>query len=790
MSNDTQRADQIVYHFYTKLVLVVHDARLPQEPTGHPKIDKWVSVSTLSGHSILIRVHTLSLLHQFNLEIPESSLFKDNIRLYRTVSSAQSTPPFELQVLLSVPELNNNQVLVHVAPDSSRVRVDPPPRFILLETWAVNFTSDGPQHSADVAPSTIYKRGIALFRSVYALLRILPTWKSHSPLRRRVGGSAGAFTLQLRLRNGGPDDRILAFSKSQDISPITTCHHLICFELTVNLIKDTPLGANSPPLATDTHEFPSIPHPMGTLSLRATYLTQPHFRLDDLESLLSSRFLSLDDGPDFTPTLIKNQQRDSLSTSPPASLPLRTALPRSPPSAIADRFVLPSTNNARTNFPSTGGVGALSISPGKGGLAQSPSLRPRTISGLDSGAASGVSETSSSRRSISSVKEDPQLASRLRRESLGSSPGSPSPLSAARRPNIFKSSTLSNATSPSLPSQPPSLRHNSPLSGPSLPSRPLPQLQIGSRGSPSMQPIPLPSVRTLSSPVSAIAKHSPPFLPSSLTKTEERRSLDGGVGGGIPNPPTSRRRYSSSFGYRYAANISAGSDGSPSSGTERKEIERPSVSNGTCPSRPRIFTYYPQSGSYMSNNTDDDDISTFVQDIDARKPLERALSDRRRYPLGANPERRDDIQSQLSRGTQGETPATRVNGEPSGAGISGAREPMLTIVNISDVDQRLKEMNDAFTARLAGLSGTEPSPRTGGRIGRGFDSGDRGGSRERALTRGGIPPEGYDPLSVVGGARMRPRRGSMGSVRSGLSIGSEEVIGKLELEDKRRSKGG
>jgi len=192
----------------------------------------------------------------------------------------------------------------------------------------------------------------------------------------------------------------------------------------------------------------------------------------------------------------------------------------------------------------------------------------------------------------------------------------------------------------------------------------------------------------------------------------------------------------------------------------------------------------------MSNNTDDDDISAFVQDIDARKPLERALSDRRRYPLGTNPEQRDDLRSQLPRGTQGGNPATRVNGEPSGAGISGAREPMLTIVNISDVDQRLKEMNDAFTARLAGLSGAEPSPRTGGHIGGGFDSGDRGGSRERVLTRGGIPPEGHDPLSVVGGVRMRPRRGSMGSVRSGLSIGSEEVIGKLELEEKGRSKGG
>ena len=315
---------------------------------------------------------------------------------------------------------------------------------------------------------------------------------------------------------------------------------------------------------------------MGTLSLRATYLTQPQFRLDDLESLLSSRFLSLDEGPEFTPTLVKNQQRDSISTSPPSSLPLRTALPRSPPSSIADRFVLPPTNNARTNFPTTGGIGALSISPGKGGLAQSPSLRPRTLSNLDSGAASGVSETSSSRRSIGSVREDPQLASRLRRESLGSSPGSPSPLS-ARRPNIFKSSALSNATSPSLPSHPSSLRHNSPLSGPSLPARPLPQLQIGSHRSPATQTVALPSAKTLSSPVSAIAKHSPPFLPSSLSKTEERRSLDNGIGGGVPNPPTNRRRYSSTFGHRYAANTGTGSDGSPSSGPERREIERPSV---------------------------------------------------------------------------------------------------------------------------------------------------------------------------------------------------------------------
>ena len=165
----------------------------------------------------------------------------------------------------------------------------------------------------------------------------------------------------------------------------------------------------------------------------------------------------------------------------------------------------------------------------------------------------------------------------------------------------------------------------------------------------------------------------------------------------------------------------------------------------------------------MSNNTDGDDISAFVQYIDARKPLRRTLSDRRTYP------------------------AVRTNSEPSGAGVTGIREPMLT--NISDIDQRLKEMNDTFTARLARLSGTPPSPRVGGGAREGFGSRDRTGPRERSLTRGPVLPEIYDPLLVVGGLRMRSRHNSMGSVRSGLSICSEEVIEKLGLDKKGKSKG-
>jgi hypothetical protein len=110
-------------------------------------------------------------------------------------------------------------------------------------------------------------------------------------------------------------------------------------------------------------------------------------------------------------------------------------------------------------------------------------------------------------------------------------------------------------------------------------------------------------------------------------------------------------------------------------------------------------------------------------------------------------------------------------------------------MNISDVDQRSRRMNDALTARLAGLSGTTPSPRVDGGLREGFDGRDRSGPRERSPTRGSAPPEIYDPLPVVGSLRMRPRHNSMGSARSRLSICPEEVIGKLGLENKGKNKG-
>ena len=47
MSNDIQKADQIAYHIFTKLVLVVNQARVTAEPKSQAKVDKWVRRSLI-----------------------------------------------------------------------------------------------------------------------------------------------------------------------------------------------------------------------------------------------------------------------------------------------------------------------------------------------------------------------------------------------------------------------------------------------------------------------------------------------------------------------------------------------------------------------------------------------------------------------------------------------------------------------------------------------------------------------------------------------------------------------
>lgn len=171
------------------------------------------------------------LARQFNLETPDVDLFKEHIRLYRSLSTFSTPPPtFRLQVLLCIPELASGQVLAYISPDSSRVPMDPTPSYILLETWNVAYSpheaqdpSSLPSDSrADIMPSTIYKHGISLFRSIFTLLRLLPAWKLAKRFRRRPGGNRnGNFSIRLHVE-GLDQDRIVAgdvFGFGESLSP-------------------------------------------------------------------------------------------------------------------------------------------------------------------------------------------------------------------------------------------------------------------------------------------------------------------------------------------------------------------------------------------------------------------------------------------------------------------------------------------------------------------------------------------------------------------------------------------
>jgi autophagy-related protein 13 len=170
-------------------------------------------------------------------------------------------------------------------------------------------------------------------------------------------------------------------------------------------------AANAPPLLTESHTFPSVPHPYGSITISVRYLTNPHFQLDELESLLSSRFFSLDEGADFTPTLVKNQQRESFSSSP-GSLPLRTSLPASPPSttSLTDRITRqvsqPSQTHSRTtSFPTLGAS------------TRHPPLQIRPGPTPDTGGVISGQSSVSSRQEVLAL---PATNARLRKESMGS----------------------------------------------------------------------------------------------------------------------------------------------------------------------------------------------------------------------------------------------------------------------------------------------------------------------------------------------------------------------------------
>ncbi|KAJ6628418.1 autophagy-related protein 13-domain-containing protein [Mycena sp. CBHHK59/15] len=257
-AGDSAKADQIAFHIYTKLFHVLYAARTTDTPPPNPRTDKW-----------------------FNLETPlapPASTPTAELDAFRALSSAPPAPgtPFAVQVVLAVPPPAGGTALVHAA---SRTRVEPEPRWVLLEEWVLHFapaaasspaaststsstssssTSSSAADDADVLPPTIYKNAIPLFRALYALLRILPAWRVVRKLavRRALGRLRVVVRLRPAAEAAGRGGGERGFGMGGNGNGGNG-------ETTLGFGESPAAGAGAPPLPTSTHVFPGVPHPAG-----------------------------------------------------------------------------------------------------------------------------------------------------------------------------------------------------------------------------------------------------------------------------------------------------------------------------------------------------------------------------------------------------------------------------------------------------------------------------------------------------------------------------------------------
>ena len=323
-------------------------------------------------------------------------------------------------------------------------RVTPAPRYILLETHTLTLTPTG-MGSSTVELPQVYKQAISLFRSLYSLLRVLPSWKMHRKLRRRGQPGAGNLALEVQVSVGKPlavdDDLVAGFGTVFAFPEIGISY--------IDLTRvDAPLSQPPESLTTESKLFPSIPTPLGAFAIRTVYRLHPHYALESLESLLSTHFLTpsssvsehrrrddtaaLREPVQFTPTLTSalQRQRQQSLTSPRSPLPV-VPPERAKPFPIRSDVELTSTRT---------GTSPLNSLPIRTSLPHSPASQ-----------ASGSAPIAAPIRNLHSSNSSVSTSPRPRRVSLLHPASSPSGSSGLEFPHLPTPPPVSHPLPSSLP---------------------------------------------------------------------------------------------------------------------------------------------------------------------------------------------------------------------------------------------------------------------------------------------------------------------------------------------------
>ncbi|KAK4047971.1 autophagy protein 13 [Microbotryomycetes sp. JL221] len=290
------------------------------------------------------------------------------------------------------------------SPNSGRTPLAQAPSTVVLERWTVRLlpppthspsssgggnsmqrASSNPSAAAAANAATelpaVYKHAIIQFRSLYTLVRLLPAWNLHRRLtRRRATGMSGAAALKIGCR-------MSSVQFDEEVS------ELVEGEIDVGTRVDSGEEQDS---TTETINLPSVQTPVGNLSIQCTYRRNTDFSVEEIEALLSSKFIDEDF---FKPTLAQFQQQTTAFASMRATRMTRAPAPSY--GSLSSRH--PSSASARGGFDG-GDSSRLAAAPDPAGIPL-PETIPQPINPIHDGGtgtaitgAGGPSSVSSSGR--------------------------------------------------------------------------------------------------------------------------------------------------------------------------------------------------------------------------------------------------------------------------------------------------------------------------------------------------------------------------------------------------------
>jgi autophagy-related protein 13 len=492
---------------------------------------------------------------QFQIETEEFDDFREELKVWRMCGSFDNRPPpMIIETYLDTSRLRDSQSLVIVdengkrwdvndALNSSDSSSDGSPSElgrknteVILERWRIELKGlpmDDPEDFGPTLP-TIYKKSIVFFRSLFVATRVLPAWKFFREARTK--GVHPTLEPRCRIRTGEPD-----------IRGLDRLRH--------------PLYDGRGDVVTD-YVFGDLEVPVGRFYASVTYRNECNFRVDDSESLLSSRFMGVDE--DFFKP----------------SLPQRTGGRRD---SYAEIGSLPAHRHGKNAEDIHQTYGSLSTFHGDGPLGTSPISALKAIRPIGS-------DTSSPPESVpANVDPEPPHSLPISGHQSGTRPSLRGFEGMGRRPSVsfqpFKAGSLSGSPIPRAHEA------DSPAS-PQSASRPGLAALTQARNRASLTAGMPASLRGIPTPVDTSGAASP--------------------------RPAAGSRYSSSFTHR-KGRLSFG--GTSKGDDEQGSSGRQSLASSVAQPGSGLLAEQGASGSSGSFQTDNDNISEFLKVLESKKTL-------------------------------------------------------------------------------------------------------------------------------------------------------------------------